>query len=189
MGSGYSELGRVRTLMRNGSAIEQARSRADTRRAGTKTGGTKPSRHEVKQPQKSASPLRANPPSGRSAGQEDAEAESKTTVSWPRSISRSAWSCGTRSSSTGRPWKRNARSVARLSGPIRTAKGRPRHLRPRLRHPLRPRTRVRPLPRPVARPRADASAGGDPRQPGRPPPGGQGEDEGSPRAASYGHHR
>lgn len=64
--------------------------------------------------------------------------------------------------------------VAGLPGPLRAAEGHVGRLRPRLRHPVRPRVRLHPLPRPATRPRGDAPAGGDPRQPARPAPGGQG---------------
>ena len=60
------------------------------------------------------------------------------------------------------------RGMAAVPRPLRTAQGLHRHLRPRVQHPVHPRTRLHPLPDALAQPRTAAPPGRDPRQPARP---------------------
>ena len=60
------------------------------------------------------------------------------------------------------------RGMGGVPRPLRTPQGLHRHLRPRLRHPLHPRTRLHPLPPALARPRPTPPPRRHPRQPDRP---------------------
>lgn len=183
MGSGYSRLGRVRTLMRNGSAIEQARSRADTRTGGTKTG-----RHESSSREKARHHCgRIHRPGVRLAR------KTQNQNPRPRFHGQGLFPGLRGTAAQGRAPPDDHGRGTRVQWQDFLAQFELRKValgtcaRDFGTHCVHEHACVRcPVPRPDP---SGCPGWGSPRQPGQPPPGGQGEDGGSPRAASCGHHR